>query len=77
MGKDEGLDGARPLDGLMTPKQLAGCLKISRGTVQRHLVRGIPHERLGARIYFKLDDVMNWLRAQGQAAQRKRTKRSR
>jgi excisionase family DNA binding protein len=74
MADNDGLGG---IDLGMTPKQLAGQLKISRATVQRHLVRGIPHERLGSRIYFKLDDVMNWLRAQGQAAQRKRTKRAR
>jgi excisionase family DNA binding protein len=73
---NDNLDGAK-LDlmtslELVTPMQLASYLKISRGTIQRFVTRGVPHERLGSRVYFKIDDVVAWLRDQGRAARRTR-----
>jgi hypothetical protein len=72
---DDGLNGASKTFNFVTSKQLMSYLKISRATITRHLTRGIPHERLGARIYFRIDDVVIWLREQGQARQAKRRTR--
>lgn len=73
---DDTLQGAR-LDPLVTPQQLADYLQISRATIQRHITRGMPHERLGASIRFKLDDVMSWLRNQASARANVRKQRAR
>ena len=64
--------GTKATIDLVTPRQLAGYLRLSRATIQRFVSRGVPHERLGTRVYFQIDDVMAWLRDQGLAAQAKR-----
>lgn len=69
------LGGAAKTIDLVTPRQLAGYLKLSRATIQRFVSRGVPHERLGTRVYFKIDDVMTWLRDQGRVVQARRRAR--
>jgi excisionase family DNA binding protein len=66
MGREtDALDGAaQTSDRLYTATDLMSYLRVSRNTIHRKIAQGMPHERYGALIRFRLSDVVAWLRAQ-------------
>ena len=47
----------------LTTKELADWLKVSRFTIYRLIVQGLPHSRLGAHHRFKRAEVEAWMKA--------------
>ena len=56
----EGKEGES--DRLYTPRELSNYLRVTRKTICRYLIEGMPHERLGPYVRFHLPAVMAWLR---------------
>ncbi|HYX86875.1 MAG TPA: helix-turn-helix domain-containing protein [Gaiellales bacterium] len=47
---------------LLTTADLAATLQCHEETVYRHVARGMPHLRLGPKLRFDLDEVIEWMR---------------
>lgn len=45
---------------LLTIKELAIKLKLSISKIEKDMVKGLPHHKLGKSIRFDLDKVLEW-----------------
>lgn len=60
-------------EGYLTAKQLAQCLKISKGTLENLCRRGLPRIKIGKARRFLLSEVQVWLRQlEAEALEQKR-----
>lgn len=50
---------------MITKKELAEELKISLPTIDRQLKLGMPHINIGKAVRFELEEVIKWLKEQG------------
>lgn len=51
------------LDDLIDRKELAKMFGVSEPTVRRWQARGLPYVRLGVKVFFFEQDVVNWMGA--------------
>jgi len=47
---------------MLDKKELAASLKISVMTVNRLLVKGLPHIKVGGQVRFVYDEVIEWFK---------------
>lgn len=53
---------------LLCEKKIAALLGLSRTTLYRYRLNGMPYHKFGKAIRYCLDDVMEWSRANAQLA---------
>lgn len=74
------LDEPRSMDSASTlnSKEIAAIFGISRPTLSRWVTRGCPHQVIGNRHYFNLEDVKTWLHTNSnpESAVRLKTRRT-
>lgn len=56
------MEAYRNIESLVCEKKLEGKVGVSRTTLYRHRKAGLPHHRIGRRVLYKVDEVIDWMR---------------
>lgn len=46
-------------------KELAELLKVSQTTINRLLIKGLPHIKVGGQVRFEFSEVLLWIKERG------------